>query len=89
MKVRLLDLATGRSAWMDGITEWQITEGNHSCDCNRGMYFGIENDSEGCVGCKRFIVTDLEFTSCPDLNTTKEEIIAAANSDYFHALNHK
>ncbi len=63
MKATLLDTVTGhRWQHYDGITPFQWSEGNWSCDCNRHPP-GEEDWPEGpstCEGRKRFLVVSAE-----------------------------
>ena len=43
MKIKFLDIKTGKTAWKDGLSLWQLSEGNWSCDCNRELLFGNDD----------------------------------------------
>jgi hypothetical protein len=93
-----LDLVTGEitpaSAFpMDGDVFWW-TEGNGSCDCNRAIVCGKEDEMDAamrakhpelknwqryCFGCKRFVAADV----AGDFEgMTKDELLTALNSEY-------
>lgn len=81
MTATLLDTYTGETREVDGINEYSWTDGNWSCDCNRMMYFGREDESGNCVGCHRYLVVKADFK--PD------DVICslrALNSSYPKAL---
>ena len=80
-KIEYLDLETGETAvekW--DVSIWGLTDGNWSCDCNRGKAFGESSDHKYCLGNKRYIVSNIEAKAL-----TKEQIqdiIDEANQDY-------
>ena len=83
MKVTLLDLQTGKTAVHPHDTsDFQWTESNYSCDCNRGIAF--DPDWVGkfdwvCLGCNRFVAIDVEG----DLEGyPKQALIAEMNREY-------
>jgi hypothetical protein len=55
MKVTILDLLTGEVGEISGVTEYDLTEGNYSCDCNRDFNNDLP-DVGYCHGAKRFLV---------------------------------
>ena len=87
MIVRYLDLETGRKREESGISEFALTEGNWSCDCNRRIPFDGLSDSQGCEA-RRFIVYDVE----PEDGERRwdaidaAEVIREANSAYYMRL---
>jgi hypothetical protein len=84
MKVKYLDLETGEKAEEDGISRWQLTEGNWSCDCNRQLAF--DRDSDTCKS-ERYIVYDVEEEGSETFELLSiEEIIREANSKYYFKL---
>jgi hypothetical protein len=87
MKVTYLDLKTGRTAQEAGISEFQLTENNWSCDCNRSRAFGLDNPVMYCSA-QRFVAIAVEKEPedewCDD--DTPESIVAAANRDYYYGL---
>lgn len=86
MIVRYLDLETGRKAEDRGINEFQLTENNWSCDCNRRIAFdGSPLDSGTCEGCKRFVVYDVEAED-GDEPFEPTDVIREANSEYYMRL---
>ena len=85
MIVRYLDLETGRKAEGRGISEFDLTEGNWSCDCNRRMPFDGLTDSGTCDGCRRFVVYDVEAED-GDEPFNAADVIREANSEYYMRL---
>lgn len=83
MKVRYLDLATGRTAEDAGISEFNLTENNYSCDCNRAVPFdGPDYDT---CEYKRYIVIGVEAEPMDDpFDAT--EVIKEANREYYMRL---
>jgi len=87
MIVRYLDLKTGRKAEENGITEFNLIEGNWSCDCNRGNSFpdvGV-SISGTCKGCQRFIVYDVESEK-GDPKFDAQQIMRDANREYYQLI---
>ena len=88
MEATYLDLKTGKTAKEKGLSEWDITEGNWLCDCNRSLAFGL-TQSDGysgfCVS-QRFIViaVETEFGDGPLINSCS--IIADANREYLGSI---
>lgn len=89
MKVTYLDLKTGKTAQEAGISEFQLTENNWSCDCNRCHAFGLDNPACICSA-QRFVVIAVEREPEDEWcdNDTPESIVAAANRDYYYGLLH-
>jgi hypothetical protein len=85
MKVKFLDLATGRTADASGISEFDLTDDDWSCDCNREVAFCVDTDSKICEGCKRYIVVGVEAEPM-DAPFDAESVIAEANKEYFIRL---
>lgn len=57
IKAALLDTLTGVVAVDERASLWGYTNGNWSCDCNRGNAFGLDLvNRDVCIGCKRFLV---------------------------------
>lgn len=81
MKVRYLDLETGEKAEETGISKYQLTEGNWSCDCNR--QYAFDRDSDSCKS-ERYIVYDVEPEDLETFNPV--EVIRQANFDYYFKL---
>jgi len=83
MKITYLDLQTGKKAQDSGISVYELTDGNWSCDCNRALAFDDGIDSSFCDGCKRYIVIDVQAEEMdpPELNS--EEVIKEANAEYY------
>jgi hypothetical protein len=87
MNVTILDTKTGKrkdcSDWHDFDVYWW-TQGNGSCDCNRFIAMGLEdddNEEDDNVDCKceRFLIVDVSG----DLEgRTREDILAESNEDY-------
>jgi hypothetical protein len=84
MKVTYLDLKTGKTAQETGISEFQLTENNWSCDCNRCRAFGLREGGSYCLS-QRFIVISVEAESKDEL-FDDEDVIARANSDYYRNI---
>lgn len=84
MKVTYLDLKTGKTAQEVGISEFQLTENNWSCDCNRCRAFGLRENGSYCLS-QRFIVISVEAESEDEL-LDSEDVIARANSDYYRNI---
>lgn len=84
MKVTYLDLKTGKTAQDAGISEFQLTENNWSCDCNRSFAFGLKENGVYCLS-QRFIVVSVEAES-EDEPFDTEDVIARANSDYYNNI---
>ncbi len=85
MKVKYLDLATGRTAESSGISKYSLTEGNWSCDCNRAIAFNEFNPSGKCDGYKRYIVIGVE-AELDDEPYDTTEVIKEANLEYYLKL---
>ena len=85
MKVKFLDLATGRTADASGISEFDLTDDDWSCDCNRAAAFHDTIDSILCIGSKRYIVIGVEAEPM-DAPFDAESVIAEANREYFIRL---
>jgi len=85
MIVRYLDLETGRKAEDRGISEFSLTEGNWSCDCNRRIPFDGLSGSDTCDGCHRFLVYDVEAED-GDEPFDAIDVIREANSEYYTRL---
>jgi hypothetical protein len=88
MEVTYLDLKTGKTAQEKGLSEWDITEGNWSCDCNRSLAFGLilSDDCASLCVSQRFIVTAVETEPGDCLVIDKCQIIADANSEYLNSI---
>ena len=85
MRVRYLDLQTGKTEWESGVTVWQLTEGDWNCDCNRATpFFGL-SESNTCDGCRRFIAIDLEPQEA-DGAFDSAEVLREANKGYYQRL---
>lgn len=63
--VTLLDTLTGQRVpvtWPDNLTDWDWSEGNWSCDCNRAIAFHDVMQTyippSTCVGARRFLVVE-------------------------------
>lgn len=84
MKVIYLDLKTGKTAQESGISEFQLTENNWSCDCNRCRAFGLKENGAYCLS-QRFIVVSVEAES-EDEPFDTADVIARANSDYYNNI---
>jgi len=83
MKVRYLDLATGKTAENSGIHKYHLTVGNWSCDCNRQLAFdGLEVDV---CQCRRYIVIGVEPEPV-DEPFDAAEVIKEANLEYYQRL---
>ncbi len=87
MKVSLLDTQTGKVATCEGISTFEWSENNWSCDCNRGRVFGHDAGSDMCIGCHRYLViaaaceSDDDWpASLVDLNADYPEELLRANS---------
>jgi len=87
MIVEYLDLETGKRAKDSGISEWELIEGNWSCDCNRPRAFGETDFVDHCVGFKRYIVINVELEDGEtfQIEDCTSNVIAAANRDYYSA----
>ena len=79
VKVTILDTLTKNTKIVKGVTIWSWTQGNWSCDCNRRPYFNLEEESDFCLGAKRFLV--IEVDPMPESYTIDE-----FNLDYSKAL---
>lgn len=88
MKVTYLDLKTGKTAKQKGLREWDITEGNWSCDCNRSLAFGLTRSDDYADFClsQRFIVIAVEAEPEDDLPINSHRAIAEANEEYFSSI---
>lgn len=84
MKVKLLDTETGETiVEEDDSSIWYWLEGNGSCDCNRELAFREAIPTGICLGCKRFLVIDVDG----DLDGySREEFIEEANREYPESL---
>jgi len=72
MIATVLDTETGVTRVSSGIRTWEWSDNNYSCDCNRGLLFGVDNDL--CLE-ERFIVIKAEHTEKDDdPETTLEEL---------------
>lgn len=61
MVFTLKDLATGATLALDrpDIRPFDLAEGNWSCDCNRGLAFGVGDLADHhCAGTFRFVVVE-------------------------------
>ena len=83
MKVKYLDLKTGKRAEEKGISEFQLTEGNWSCDCNRALAFNEDDEEEICKS-QRYLVYDVENEDLEKANI--EDVIKRANEIYYYKL---
>ena len=82
MKVKYLDLKTGETAVDTGISQFNLTDGNYSCDCNRAIPFDRVDHSDICLGHRRYVVIGVEpETEHESFNP--EEIISEANREYW------
>jgi hypothetical protein len=64
MIATLLDTVTGEKFTTDDKHDsFSWAEGNWSCDCNRGSFFNIDDESNRCNGGKRFLVVAAEFSN--------------------------
>lgn len=84
MKVTYLDLKTGKTAKEAGVTEFQLTDGNWSCDCNRCIAFDLWSKGSYCLS-QRFVVISVEAEP-EDEPFDGIDVIARANSDYYHNI---
>lgn len=87
VRVLLLDTLTGATAVDGRCTLWGWTEGNWSCDCNRGGAFGLRPDNRGtCRGCRRFVVVahDAPGYTLRDFNPGYPEKLLAEFCDGGH-----
>jgi hypothetical protein len=74
MRVILYDVETEQlvsttPAW--DFDEWWWYEGNGTCDCNRALLFGHQDDTSGvCLGYQRYLIVQAETTeySLDELN---------------------
>ena len=83
--VRYIDLQTGRKAEDYGISVYELTEGNWSCDCNRRIPFDGMSESNTCDGAVRFIAYDVEAEpsdGCIDAT----EVLRDANLEYYKGM---
>ena len=81
MRIQILDTKTGSISEQNGITCFNITDNNWSCDCNRINSFDYETgleDEEYCIGSNRFLIIKLIQDRDDDYPITLSE----ANSDY-------
>jgi hypothetical protein len=88
MEATYLDLKTGKTAKEKGLSEWDITEGNWSCDCNRSLAFGLtrsDDYSDRCVS-QRFIVIAVEAEPGDCLLIDGCRTIADANREYLGSI---
>lgn len=75
MKATILDTKNGLTAVVDGPRSWEWYENNYSCDCNRNPWNAeIDDETEFCGGCKRFLVIAAEMNSPDDDNYTLFEL---------------
>lgn len=86
MRVQYLDLKTGEKAWDSGISEFELTQNNWSCDCNRGRAFDVDHEDGVCAGFVRFVVIDVEYEESDSERSDIAGVIRDANEDYFFRL---
>ena len=91
MKVTYLDTKTGETAEQTGVSHFQLSENNWSCDCNRWFAFDLpdeEPDESGvCLGCHRFLVTKAELEETDDFTGPID--LLDFNREYPVELRHK
>jgi len=81
MIATVLDTATGKRVVKEGIRSFEWADNNWSCDCNRMGLFNVEDDTNTCVGGKRFLVVGAEFEvdeprySLRELNADYPEVL--------------
>ena len=80
MKVTLLDTKTGKTVEDKGMSAFQWTDGNWSCDCNRALMFNLDIGQGICAGSKRFIVIKAE----PEVNVEGDYEATLAEMNHRH-----
>ena len=86
MKVTYLDLETGKTTTQDGINQFELTENDWSCDCNRLLAFNIDDEEDFgmCDGHYRIIVINVEPEGDEFFNV--DEVRMQANLPYYKRL---
>lgn len=86
MRVKYLDLATGKIASDCGVSQFNLTDNNYCCDCNRAIPFEGEPIGDSvCAEYRRYIVIAVE-RELMDEPFDAEDVIKRANSRYFLRL---
>lgn len=66
ISVTILDTVTGKCKAARGESWYYWSDGNGSCDCNRGSLFDVEPEIENiCSGCHRFLIIDSDTGEFP------------------------
>ena len=88
MEATYLDLKTGKTVKEKGLSEWDITEGNWSCDCNRSLAFGLIRSVDYEYSCisQRFIVIAVKAEPGDRLPIDECCTIADANREYLGSI---
>lgn len=81
MKATVLDTKTGKTKIKAGLTPYMWAEGNWSCDCNRNYFDDEGEDSDTCLGSKRFLVIKAEYDKGEEEYTLEE-----LNAEYSQEL---
>lgn len=93
MRVKYLDLKTGKTAWDEGVSEFALRYGELSCDCNRIFAFAKSgaiskeecfDDDELCRS-ERFIAVEIEKEP-GDRDFNVDEALEDANLGYYSNL---
>jgi hypothetical protein len=89
MRVKYLDLKTGKTAWAEGVSQFSLTYGEDSCDCNRIFAFSksdiISNEeawAQELCRCQRFIAIELQREKGEE-EFEESDVLREANSEYF------
>lgn len=81
MRVQYRDLETGKTAWQTGLSMFDLSDGNYSCDCNRASAFMAYGEYDAPCQCKRYLVVAV----CPEPGDDPfipEDVIREANDEY-------
>lgn len=84
MRARFLDLKTGDVEEEPGISLFDLTENNWSCDCNRGRAFWYAQSAGNLCRSERYILIHAEPEPGDDLKDMPlTDILQEANAEYY------
>ena len=87
MRIKFLDIKTGKTAWKEDLSFWEVSEGNWSCDCNREHLFG-NDDIITCNEASQHRYLAIEVMAEEESeNESDEEVLREANQ-YFPIGDH-